>query len=115
LSTPRPACGRAFALALALAAGCAGDDGAQAHASLHGTVRDSDSGKRLSGVHVEFESDTLEHAADTTDKDGSYALNVVSSAPTGRLTARKAGYETRVVSVFLDDAAVGLDLTLAPQ
>jgi hypothetical protein len=102
----------ALTAALALAsAGCADDDGAL-HGSVHGTVRDGASGKALKGVAVAFESDTLEEAADTTDGEGRFSINVSARTPSGRLTASKTGYETRTVSVFLDDGDVNVDIEL---
>lgn len=100
-----------FALTLA-SMGCAGDDSGAEHALLHGTVRDGESGKRLSGVQVEFLSDTLERASDVTNSEGNFRLDAHSLTPNGRLTASKSGYETRVVSVFLDDADVSIDIEL---
>jgi hypothetical protein len=98
-----------------LASACTDDDSASINAALHGTVRDAQTGKRLAGVKVEFESDTLETLSDTTNSEGSYALNVDSDTPTGRLTASKSGYETGVVSVFLDDANVAVDIVLTRE
>jgi hypothetical protein len=95
-----------------LGSACADDDGAAINAALHGTVRDAETGKRLSGVKIEFESDTLEKLSDKTNSHGGYALNVDSATPTARLTASKAGYETGVVSVFLDDDNVAVDIAL---
>ena len=107
--------GAALGLAAVLAAACGDDGGSSVHASLHGIVRDADTAKRVSGVKVEFVADTLEMASDTTADDGSYALNVEAAAQTGRLTASKSGYESRVVSVFLDDADVAIDIVLTPK
>jgi Carboxypeptidase regulatory-like domain len=95
--------------------GCGDDDGSTIHASLHGIVRDSDTGKRVAGVKVEFVADTLEQVSAKTDSDGSYALNVDTPSETGRLTASKSGYRSRVVSVFLDDADVAIDIVLTPE
>jgi hypothetical protein len=95
-----------------LGSACADDGSAAINAALHGTVRDAETGARLSGVKIEFESDTLETLSDKTNSHGSYALNVDSDTPTGRLTASKAGYETGVVSVFLDDNNVAVDIVL---
>jgi len=103
--------GLLLSLAVLLAA-CADDDGDAAYGALHGTVRDAMDGKRLKGVSVEFVSDTLERASDTTDSEGKFSFDVVSVAPSGRLTAEKSGYERRVVSVFLDDSDVTVDLEL---
>ena len=111
----RPGLCAALGLAAALALGCGDDGGSAIHAALHGIVRDADTLKRVSGVKVEFVADTLEQASDTTDDDGSYALNVEAAAETGRLTASKSGYEPRVVSVFLDDADVAIDIVLTPN
>jgi hypothetical protein len=95
-------------------AGCAADDDAL-HGTVHGTVHDGTSGKRLKGVEVSFESDTLDEAADTTDGEGRFAINVSALTPSGRLTASKAGYETRTVSVFLDDGDVNVDIELEQE
>ena len=100
---------------LVASAGCSDDDGSTIHASLHGIVRDSDTGKRVAGVKVEFVADTLEQVSAKTDSDGSYALNVDTPSETGRLTASKSGYQSRVVSVFLDDADVAIDIVLTPE
>jgi hypothetical protein len=98
-----------------LFAACGDDGGDAVHASLHGIVRDARSGKRLSGVEVEFEADTLETASDTTDSSGVYAMNVGAAAKNGRLTASKPGYVTSTVSAYLDDADVSIDISLNPQ
>lgn len=95
--------------------GCADDAGGSEHASVHGTVRDGDSRKRLSGVKVEFESDTLDHTSDTTNSSGNFRLDAQSLTPEARLVASKAGYETRVVSVFLDSDDVSIDIELSPR
>jgi hypothetical protein len=107
--------GAALGLVAVLATGCADDGASSVHASLHGIVRDADTGKRVPGVKVEFVADTLEEGSDTTADDGSYALNVAAASETGRLTASKSGYESRVVSVFLDDADVAIDIVLTPN
>jgi hypothetical protein len=95
--------------------GCGQDGGDAVHASVHGSVRDARTGKRLSGVEVDFEADTLETASDTTDGSGTYAMNVESTSQTGRITASKSGYVASTVSVFLDDADVTVDISLNPQ
>jgi hypothetical protein len=94
------------------ASGCADDNGGSVHGSVHGTVRDAMTGKHLKGVDVVFVADTLEEASDKTDADGKYAINVSAATPNGRLTASKSGYETRTVSVFLDDGDVTADIQL---
>lgn len=93
-------------------AGCADDDGGKVHGAVHGTVRDAMTGKQLKGVDVLFVADTLEEASDTTDGDGKYVINVSAATPSGRLTASKSGYETRTVSVYLDDSDVTVDIEL---
>lgn len=100
-----------FAALTWASAGCADDDGGL-HGTVHGTVRDGTSGRGLKGVEVSFQSDTLDEAADTTDGEGRFAINVSALTPSGRLSASKAGYETRTVSVFLDDGDVNVDIDL---
>lgn len=101
------------ALSLAFtAAACADDSGGDQRSSLHGTVRDASTRKALKGVSVTFLSDTLEQASDSSDGSGRFVLDVVSSVATGKLTAEKAGYQTQVVSVFLDDGDVAIDMEL---
>jgi hypothetical protein len=94
------------------AAACADDDDGALHGSVHGTVRDAMSQKVLKGVKVAFVADTLEQAEDKTDDKGRFAISVSAVTPSGRLTAEKAGYETRTVSVFLDDGDVAVDIEL---
>lgn len=94
--------------------GCGDDDGAL-HGAVHGTVRDGTSGKRLKNVEVAFASDTLDEASDKTDGEGRFSINVSALTPSGRLTASKAGYETRTVSVFLDDGDVSVDIELEKE
>ena len=108
-------CGVALGMCVWLLAGCSDDGGDSVHASLHGIVRDARTGKRLSGVKVEFEADTLETASDTTDGSGTYAMNIEAASENGRLTASKTGYVTSTVSAFLDDADVSVDISLNPQ
>lgn len=98
-----------------VASACGDDDGAAVHAAVRGTVRDANTDKRLANVTVEFASDTLEKASDKTNGDGEYAINVESETPTGRLTAKKSGYRPTVVSVFLDDGDVSVDIALRPE
>jgi hypothetical protein len=98
-----------------VSAGCASDDDGTLHGAVHGTVSDGSSGKRLKGVEVAFESDTLDDASDTSDGEGRFSINVSARTPSGRLTASKAGYETRIVSVFLDDGDVNVDIELEKE
>lgn len=107
--------GGAALAACMMIAGCAEDGSDGVHASLHGIVRDARSGKRLSGVQVEFRADTLETASDTTDGSGTFAMSVQARSKHGRLTASKAGYVTSTVSAFLDDADVSIDIALNPR
>jgi hypothetical protein len=100
-----------LSLSLAVAA-CADDDEDTIQGTVHGTVRDADTGKPLKGVDVVFEADTLEQADDSTDGDGVFSMQVSAATPTGRLSASKSGYETRTVSVFLDDGDVAVDIDL---
>lgn len=103
-----------FGLTFAVAS-CADDDGVKVHGAVHGTVHDGMTGKPLKGVAIEFVADTLEEASDTTDGNGRYSINVVAATPSGRLTASKTSYETRTVSVYLDDSDVALEIELNPN
>jgi hypothetical protein len=108
--------GRAGLVLLALlVGGCADDDGSGIHAAVRGTVRDASSNKRVANATVEFESDTLDRGSDKTNSSGEYAINVESETAMGRLTATKAGYRPSVVSVFLDDGDVTVDIVLRPE
>jgi hypothetical protein len=103
----------ALALAALLAAcGGDGDSGAEL-GQVSGTVRDEQSGERLSGVEVVFTSDTLDRQEGKTGHDGGYRLHVASRVPNGRIAASKKGYATRVVSVYLDTSDVHIDVDLA--
>ena len=102
----------ALALAWVSASSCADDGGGDQRSSLHGTVRDASTRKGVKGVSVTFLSDTLEQASDTSDGSGRFVIDAVSLVPRGKLTAEKAGYQTQVVSVFLDDEDVSIDLEL---
>jgi hypothetical protein len=108
--------GRALALALlfACAAGCGGDEKSpnDQHAQLHGTVRDRDTGKHLSGVKIVFLSDTLDMDSTTSGKNGGYSLDVSSDSDSGHLEASKSGYQQRVVSVYLDSHDVEIDIDM---
>jgi hypothetical protein len=100
-------------LSLTLGAGaCADDDDGSLHGSVHGSVRDAMTQKALKGVKVAFVADTLEQAEDKTDEKGRFAIAVSAATPSGRLTAEKTSYETRTVSVFLDDGDVAVDIEL---
>jgi flagellar hook assembly protein FlgD len=98
-----------------LAGGCADDDGSGVHAAVRGTVRDASTNKRVANATVEFESDTLDRSSDRTNGSGEYTINVESETTTGRLTVTKAGYRASVVSVFLDDGDVTVDIALRPE
>jgi len=93
--------------------GCADDDGSSLMSgSVSGRVRDGQSGKTLGGAQVDFLADTGESASDKSDKDGHYGITVQALSPLGRLTVSKAGYHTRVVTTFLDDGDVSVDIDL---
>ena len=101
--------------ALRLSAACADDAAGAQEATLRGTVRDAVTGAGLAGVKVTFTSDTLDEDVTRTTGGGSYTLFVTSQSPHGRLRAEKAGYETRVVSVFFDDNRIAVDIALNPE
>jgi len=91
------------------------DESADQARGLHGVVRDATTGDSLKGVTVTFRSDTLDEASDTTDGDGEYMITVATDSKKGRVEAKKAGYETGVVSVYFDDDAVAVDIELDPR
>jgi hypothetical protein len=101
----------ALLLACALGTGC-GEEADGAVGQIHGTVRNAESGKVIRGARVTFTADTLESAADKTNDEGHYTISVESRSVRGRVEVSKAGYETRVVSVFLDDVEVDIDVNL---
>lgn len=97
---------------------CADDDdsnGVQRDAALSGSVRDGQTGQGLGGARVEFLADTGEKASESTNKSGRFGLVVRAMSPLGRLTVSKPGYRTRVVSVFLDENEVSVDIDLLKQ
>ena len=62
-----------------------------------------------------FVSDTLDKADDETDGNGEYLISVSSDTRKARLEVKKAGYMTRIESVFLDDSDVTIDIDLEPK
>jgi hypothetical protein len=106
---------RVAALAALCALGCGDDDSAVGEqGSISGTVRDEATTARLKGVRVVFIADTLETFEGRTDEDGEYDILVESRSPNGRIEASKSGYQTKTVSVFLDDGTVQIDVDLPP-
>jgi hypothetical protein len=104
---------RTLLLAVALLSyGCGDDDPVGDVASISGTVRDEASGDRLKGAKVVFTADTLESYEGRTNGDGEFAITIEARAPNGRLEASKSGYETKTVSVYLDDTTVQIDVGL---
>jgi hypothetical protein len=105
----------ALLAAALLSSSCGADDPERAdtRGQVHGTVRDAQSGDAIKGVQVRFVSDTLDEASDTTDGDGRYRIDVVTDTDRGHLEATKSGYARRVVSVYLDDESVAIDIDLS--
>ncbi len=107
-----------LALIVATAAGCKDGD-VQADladgVAVRGVVTDASSDKKLAGVKVTFTSDTLDTADDVTDGEGRFTLTVFSRTPKGRLVAKKSGYKSSTVSVYLDAPVVAADLTLVKE
>jgi hypothetical protein len=64
---------------------------------------------------VEFTSDTLDRGSDKTNADGHYSLFVDSRVLRGRIEVSKSGYQTTVVSVYLDDEDMRVDVDLPPD
>lgn len=117
---PAPSHGALLGIALAFAAlagaGCEETEGPDMSTGrVHGSVRDAESGATLKGVRVRFISDTLDEVEGRSNGEGHYSLQVESRTPHGRLEAKKGGYETRVVSVYLDAPEVRIDLRLNPE
>lgn len=107
----------AWLLGLSVAASGCGDpdESADQARGLHGVVRNATTGDGVKGVSVTFRSDTLDEASDTTDSDGEYMIVVATDSKKGRVEAKKAGYDTGVVSVYFDDDDVAVDLELNPR
>lgn len=107
----------AWLLGLAVAmSGCGDpDESADQARGLHGVVRNATTGDGVKGVSVTFRSDTLDEASDTTDGDGEYMILVATDSQKGRVEAKKAGYETGVVSVYFDEDDVAVDIELNPR
>lgn len=99
--------------------GCADDDGGPANPEdgvvLRGEVRDASTGSPIKDAKVIFRSDAHDEADDRTDREGRFVMTVFSRSDTGRIEARKGGYDTAVVSVYLDDADVRIDVDLERQ
>lgn len=80
--------------------------------TVYGVVKDAVNGKRLKGVSIRFQSDTLDEATTKTDGDGEYTVPVKTDSLKGRIEAKKSGYQTRVSSVYFDDDDVQIDIEL---
>jgi len=107
----------AWLLGLAVAvSGCGDpDENTEQARGLHGVVRNATTGDGVKGVAVTFRSDTLDEASDTTDSDGEFMILVETESKKGRVEAKKAGYETGVVSVYFDEDDVAVDIDLNPR
>ncbi len=104
---------RVAALAGLCALGCGDDpESVGALGGIHGTVRDEATKARLKGAKVVFRSDTLETSEGRTDEDGAYELSIHTRSAKGRIEVTKSGYQTKIVSVFLDDTTVQIDVDL---
>jgi hypothetical protein len=106
--------GRAGILLCLLALGSCGNDasGDELLGRVHGTVREADTRKAVKGARVRFLSDTLDEDTDTTDRDGTFRVSAVTDTANGRLEVTKRGYQKRIVSVYLDDESVNVDVDL---
>jgi hypothetical protein len=117
--------GARFAYALAggvlliLAAAACGQDDGRTNSSdgtiVRGVVRDASDGSRIKNAKVFFRSDARDQADDRTNEDGEFVMTVFSRSDTGRIEARKAGFSASVVSVYLDDGDVAIDVDLEPN
>src|SRR5215510_540386 len=82
-------------LAFSVLCACGGDDLAPAKQfEISGRVIDARTGKAISKAEVEFNSDTLDHAATSSDDDGhfSFDVSVREGVAFGTITAEHANY-----------------------
>jgi hypothetical protein len=107
------AAARVALLGCLLTAGCGEDDEPVGDQILvRGIVRDEATNDPLKGARVLFTADTLETAEDRTNEDGEYTVTVEARSLNARVEASKDGYQTRTVSVFVDDVTVQIDVEL---
>ncbi len=79
---------------------------------LRGLVRDASDGSPVRNAKVIFTSDARDKTEDRTSGEGKFAMTVFSRSDSGRIEARKRGYSPAVVSVYLDDSEVTIDVDL---
>jgi hypothetical protein len=99
----------------AFPAGCQGNPNLISY-GVYGYVKDAASGHALSGIEVEFTSDTLRHGSDETDSNGRYEIVVESDTAFGHLTVTdpRGRYAAKTVEVYFDEDTRRVDVGLGP-